>query len=317
MEFTPRVSHTGVEEKEMKGRMRMRLLARIVGVTERLLRGRGPWAVACWSLALAAALGVVDYLSWEDLAFSIFYLAPVGMAAWYGGVGVGIAISCACAAIWLAADVATGHRGVPLFIHAWNSLVRLGFFLIVMRLLTELRRRLEIERSLADTDTLTGLSNSRVFYKRLHDEAERSRRYGHPLTLMYSDIDDFKVINDSRGHAAGDEILRAVAEALRRGTRRSDTIARLGGDEFAVFFPETGFAAAGAVTRNFTACVRAAAREGGPDLRFSIGTISFERPMDDPVEMVRMADELMYEAKRSGKNTILFRRWPELSSPAQ
>lgn len=281
------------------------------GLMERMLRGRPPWIVGCWALLLVAALGVIDYLSWEDLAFSIFYLAPVAMATWYGGVGAGTAISFASAATWLAADVTTAYRGIPVFIFAWNCLVRLGFFLIVMRLLTKLRRRLEFERSLADTDTLTGLSNGRAFYTRLRDEVDRSRRYGRPLTLMYSDIDDFKSVNDSRGHAAGDEALHAVAEAMRRDTRHSDLLARLGGDEFAGIFPEMDLAAATAVTGKLLACVRDAAREVGLDLTFSIGAISFERPMDNPEDMLRIADELMYEAKRAGKNRIVLKRWPE------
>lgn len=286
------------------------LMSRALGPLKRFLERQPRWSVACISLLLVAALGVVDYLSWEDLAFSIFYLAPVAVATWYGGAGIGTAISLASAAAWLAADIGTRHHQIPLFVHAWNSLVRLGFFLIVMRLIEELHRRLDVEMLLAATDTLTGLANSRVFFMRLNDEAERSRRYGRPLTIVYSDIDDFKAVNDSRGHAAGDETLKAVADAMRRGTRRSDTLARIGGDEFAGIFPETNFDAAKAVAENLLAHVRAAG-PNGPALTFSIGAVCFDRPTDDPMEMLRMADELMYEAKRRGKNRVLVRRWPE------
>jgi len=284
---------------------------RAIDLLKRFLRGQPPVAIACWSLILVAVLGVIDYLTWEDLAFSIFYLAPVAMATWYGGAGVGIAISIASAAMWLSADIGTSHRHITPFIYTWNCLVRLGFFLIVIRLLTEIRRRLDFEKSLAATDPLTGLANSRVFYERLHAEVDRSRRYGHPFTLLYADIDDFKSVNDSLGHAAGDKALRAVAEAMRRSTRRSDTLARLGGDEFAGLFPETDGAMAGAVAAKLLACVHAAARENGMDLTFSIGAISFDQPMDDDVEMLRRADNLMYEAKKGGKNRIVLRKWPE------
>lgn len=285
-------------------------VSRPLGPLKRFLERQPRWAVACLSLFLVVALGVIDYLSWEDLAFSIFYLAPVAIATWYGGIGTGTMVAFASAATWLAADVATQHCRIPALIHAWNCLVRLGFFLIVMRLLAELHRRLDIEKLLAATDTLTGLANSRVFFMRLNDEAERSRRYGRPLTIVYSDIDDFKAVNDTRGHAAGDETLKAISDAMRRGTRRSDTLARLGGDEFAGIFPETNFAAAKAVTEKLLSHVRAAERNG-PALTFSIGAVCFDRPTDDPMEMLRMADALMYEAKRGGKNRVIVRRWPE------
>lgn len=214
------------------------------------------------------------------------------------------------AAVWLGADLGTGHRASHLFVDAWNCLVRLGFFLIVMRLLTELRQRLEFEKELAETDPLTGLANSRVFFARLNDEAARSNRYGRPFTLLYLDIDDFKAVNDTRGHDVGDEVLRVIAGAMRRGTRRSDTLARLGGDEFAALFPETDHPAGEAVIGKILACARAAAKETGLRLTFSIGAIVFDQPAGDDREMLRMVDTLMYKVKNGGKDNVALKNWP-------
>lgn len=94
-------------------------------------------------------------------------------------------------------------------------------------------------KNLAYIDPLTGVFNRRRFEKQLQEDIDRSKRYGYDLSLLLIDIDDFKSINDSFGHAAGDQVLQTVAEVLKRSVRKTDIVARIGGDEFIILLPHT------------------------------------------------------------------------------
>ena len=123
-----------------------------------------------------------------------------------------------------------------------------------------------------------------------------SRRYGGPLSLAYLDLDDFKRVNDERGHAAGDDVLRAVADALRSQLRPTDLVARLGGDEFVVLLPHTdreGAFEAMARVRTVLASTQV--------IGFSVGVIQVDHAIGSIDDLLGRADELMYEAKQTKK----------------
>ncbi len=191
----------------------------------------------------------------------------------------------------------------------WNCAIRLGFFLVSLYLLNTIKIRLRDEERDADTDSLTGLPNSRSFYESLQAESSRSARYRHPFTIAYVDLDGFKSINDTLGHAAGDEVLKEVASAIRDFTRRTDTVARLGGDEFVALFPETDFEAAETVIGNLHYRLAEAMRRNGRPITCSIGAATFRAPPENLPDMVKAADDLMYLVKRKGKNGIEHRLW--------
>src|SRR5215211_9373999 len=109
------------------------------------------------------------------------------------------------------------------------------------RTLLELKQYLDSCQEAAFTDHLTGLANRRRFERQLEREAARTERYGRPFCLLMLDIDHFKDVNDTRGHDAGDEVIRRLALTLQAGTRGIDLAARIGGEEFAVILPETDF----------------------------------------------------------------------------
>src|SRR5262245_24877137 len=134
-------------------------------------------------------------------------------------------------------------------------------------------------RRLSATDPLTGLGNRRGLYAHLRDEWRRSRRYAAPLSLLLIDVDGLKQINDERGHAAGDQILRNAARAIRSTLRATDYGARWGGDEFAIVAPNTDGAAAHRLGERLLASMGRHSRDGDLPLTASIGVAV--RTVDD------------------------------------
>jgi diguanylate cyclase (GGDEF)-like protein/PAS domain S-box-containing protein len=180
------------------------------------------------------------------------------------------------------------------------------------RQMAKLRARLEREQQRAHTDSLTGLLNRRGFSRALTRESRRLARYHRPFTLAYLDVDNFKQINDTWGHAAGDEALRRVAEVLAEGTRDIDVVTRLGGDEFAMLLPETDAEAARvAMTRLRTRLLRVGA-ERSWTVTFSVGALTCLEPPQSVDDLMSQADGLMYTAKTMGKNTVVYGTgaWP-------
>ena len=169
-------------------------------------------------------------------------------------------------------------------------------------MLDAFKKRLTHEQQAARTDPLTSLSNRRAFVEAAWLELERGRRHGRPLSLLYIDCDDFKLVNDRLGHVAGDAVLSAVGATLRQAVRGLDTVARLGGDEFGVLLPEVDRAGAVALADRLRVQLRETLSGRGDAVTFSIGVATFLRPPASVDEMILRADELMYKAKRSGKD---------------
>jgi len=159
-------------------------------------------------------------------------------------------------------------------------------------------------------DGLTGLYNYREFHRRLTDEAERSRRYGRPFSLLMLDIDLFKTVNDTFGHLAGDEALRQFAALVRSEVRPVDQVARYGGEEFTVILPETTAAGAMAVAermRDIIATHPVTVAEGKTvDLTVSIGVAAFPEDAESEEMLIGAADRALYTAKE-GRNRVC--RW--------
>src|SRR6266576_1484259 len=168
------------------------------------------------------------------------------------------------------------------------------------------KQRLE---KLAATDALTGLTNRRGLSEALTQELDRARRYNLALTILLADIDRFKTINDTRGHIAGDSVLRQVGELLRREARSVDIVARYGGEEFVIVMPETATQGAAIFAERVRARVqnRDFADPGEDPLRLtvSIGLASFP---DDRVHssdsFISLADQALYRAKNEGRNLV-------------
>ncbi len=161
-----------------------------------------------------------------------------------------------------------------------------------------------MEEQLAEIDPLTGALNTRAFIERATREISRSRRHGRPLSLAYMDLDNFKAVNDTKGHAQGDEVLRKVVSTLKSRSRAQDLVARLGGDEFVILFAETDSKGASQAVENLQQTLTKAMEQEGWPVTFSIGLLTHQKPPTDLGEIITTADNLMYGAKKSGKNQV-------------
>jgi diguanylate cyclase (GGDEF)-like protein len=167
----------------------------------------------------------------------------------------------------------------------------------------------ELVSEQAVTDDLTGLSNKRRFREFVVKEAARAARFGHSLSLLMLDLDDFKRVNDVHGHLKGDEVLRRVARALDSESRWIDEPARYGGEEFAVALPETDLAGATEVAERIRARIETeevalGSSDGVIRITASIGVATLPGSATDVEMLVGAADAALYEAKREGKNRV-------------
>jgi diguanylate cyclase (GGDEF)-like protein len=166
-----------------------------------------------------------------------------------------------------------------------------------------------MQRTVALSDPLTGLANTRAFLDRLGDEIARGLRHGRVFTLVYLDLDRFKEVNDSLGHAEGDRVLTRIAAMMRETLRASDLPARLGGDEFGILLPETPFAQAERALGKLRDRVVEEMGNNDWPVTLSMGAVTFESTVETADDAVRIADGLMYAAKASGGDGIQHLLW--------
>ena len=276
----------------------------------RAFANKPPAFVLAAGLALAALVGALDYVTGLELSLSIFYLLPIALVAWYAPRWAGFGMCAVSTAMWLVADYAGGFTYSHWLMLVENAAVRLGFFLITASLLVILRTHLTRERLLARTDDLTHVLNGRAFGEVCGRLLELAARHHHPLALAYIDIDDFKAVNDTQGHSAGDRVLQGVAAALSRSLRCSDVVGRLRGDEFAVLMPETGRHGAEAAFGKIDRALNSEAEQHGWPVGFSIGVALYRTPPASLDEALKMADALMYRVKQHGKHSVLYEEQP-------
>ncbi|MFQ5949630.1 MAG: GGDEF domain-containing protein, partial [Nitrospiria bacterium] len=175
---------------------------------------------------------------------------------------------------------------------------------------------LAIERSdlyqrmsdLASTDDLTHLYNIRYLDRILDMEIKRCQRYSAKLSLIFLDMDYFKLVNDEHGHLMGSQVLVEVAGILNKSLREVDIIARYGGDEFVVVLPETNMEIAARITRRVRTAIRSHEflKEEGLSLRLtaSFGIAGFPEQAKNKTDLIRLADQAMYKAKIMGRDKV-------------
>jgi diguanylate cyclase (GGDEF)-like protein len=166
---------------------------------------------------------------------------------------------------------------------------------------------------LSITDGLTQLVIHKYFQQRLNEEIMRAETFGKPVSLIMSDIDNFKEFNDKYGHQEGDIVLIETARMFRLNTREVDTVARYGGEEFAVILPETGTQEACDIAEHIRQKIEAyeyPSKEGKLKVTVSLGVATFPHCAGKKEGLIEMADKALYAAKRSGKNRVEVATFP-------
>ncbi len=236
--------------------------------------------------------------------FGILYTIPVLLVTWTEGLVWGILLAATTTVFREATASVQMPADTPLQWRILNGLAYLAVLGVAMAGLQSLRRSQAQLARLVTQDQLTSVLNARAFVARLGQELDRNRRYPRPLALLYMDLDNFKVINDTHGHQTGDAVLRLVADSMRSSVRHADVVGRLGGDEFAVLMPETDAALADAAAKRLIAGLRNVFK-GTPNVTASIGVVSCAATDASTDDLLRRADQAMYDAKKSGKDRVV------------
>lgn len=262
------------------------------------------WLLTGLALIGLGIVGFFDYFTGTDYSFSVFYLFIVVASAWYQGRKSAFLVSVAGTVIWFAAAIASWEYvdDYPLSLF-WNDLVELTHFLFAAFVISTLKALLNASEKTSRIDPLTGIANRRLFYEVANIEIVRADRTSEPFTIMYIDVDNFKTVNDTQGHDEGDLLLIAVASTIRHQIREIDTVARLGGDEFSVLLPAAANDAAYVVGRKLKLALADAIETRWP-VTFSIGMVTYTTAPESVECMIRQADQVMYEVKKSGKNEL-------------
>jgi diguanylate cyclase (GGDEF)-like protein len=242
--------------------------------------------------------------------FFVGYLLVVGSASLWGGTRTPLVLAVAASVGYLLAVLTPPINGSPLPAEALASvafiLVAIGLVAYVAAVISrEQRRSSEAALSLSRFDTLTGLYSRSTFERALEQEVLRAGRTGRGFSLLLLDLDALKPVNDRYGHDAGDRLLAAIGDVMRGGVRATDLAARLGGDEFVVILPETDIAGAMLVAEKLRHDVgRLTLPTNGMMVSssVSIGVVGFPDDGRGAAELLRRADQAMYQAKRQGKD---------------
>jgi diguanylate cyclase (GGDEF)-like protein len=268
-------------------------------------------AIAQWSTLKRALLtmllfGVaftIDAIAPRELSILGVYLVPIVIVAWcFPDPSSWMIETVCCFGICAIEEVNAPPYGSTTLL-AVSVLFRGLFFAAVAIATHEVKRAHRILELRSERDPLTGLLNRRGFEKATRVELDRARRHRRPIALAFLDIDDFKRINDQKGHAAGDRILQLVGTTLMRG-RKFDLVARIGGDEFVILMPETSERGAQVAVERIRRGFHASARSVGVRADFTAGAAAFSRAPRHVESLLAEADRLLFEGKRTRKGSV-------------
>jgi diguanylate cyclase (GGDEF)-like protein len=263
------------------------------------------------SILVSLLIGYYDYQTGTQISMLLFYAVPILVSSWYCGKLEGIIVAFFAASSWLIDNLTNQPYGGNVTIIFWNAFTRLSIFVLIAYIISlqaQLRSALEREKLRANTDRLTGLLNKETFRGRVEDEILRSRRYNHPLSLAFIDLDNFKQVNDIQGHARGDKLLQQISDIITHTIRGIDIAGRVGGDEFAICLPETNEEQVGKAIDKLVKALAIMTNQSGWQVTASIGVVTctevcFTETYD---VLLGTADKLMYAAKEKGKNAAEF-----------
>jgi diguanylate cyclase (GGDEF)-like protein len=255
------------------------------------------------AVLLVLLIGYADFVTGYYLSLGLFYVVPVALLAWYVSRRAGLVGAALSALTWHAVNAVYAPLGLAPAVLVWNSAVRFGFFSIIGFLLSSLKTSYERHSELARIDPLTGLLNSRAFDEALRLELARAQRQSYEIAVVYIDLDNFKSINDSMGHAAGDALLRDVGRSLTQAVRATDIVGRVGGDEFVVVLSSISAISARATAGRLQDLIHQVAGGHAPGVTATAG-IALSDGTDPIDSLIERADALMYHGKATAKGSI-------------
>ncbi|WP_100644544.1 GGDEF domain-containing protein [Alteromonas facilis] len=263
-------------------------------------------------ITFVCVISVVNNQFLTTVSLEPLLLLPVVIASWYGNLITGLSVSFISAlAIIVSYDRAS--LAIPSTDAVCTALVYLSALCILSILINNFSNVFKVEEAAAEHDHLTGLLNTRGLTSLLEEEIARTRRYRHPFTVAYIDIDNFKTINDTKGHYGGDVILCKLAKIITKSFRESDYIGRIGGDEFVCLLPETKQPDAKVVFDKLHKNLDTAFRNEDITVTFSIGVVTFESAPPSTQTALALVDSVMYRVKKLNKNDAAFQVYSSTS----
>lgn len=259
--------------------------------------------IAC--ITFLCVITVVNNQFLTSVSLEPLLLLPVVIASWYGNLITGLSVSFITAFTVL---VSYDHvlLSVPNTDALYTALVYFSALCILSILIDNFSTAFKVEEAAAEHDHLTGLLNIRGLTLLLEEEIARTKRYRHPFTVAYIDIDNFKAINDSKGHREGDVILCKLSKIITTSFRESDYIGRIGGDEFVCLLPETKQPDAKVVFDKLQKNLDSAFCSSDIVVTFSIGVVTFEAAPPNSQAALALVDKVMYRVKKLNKNDAAF-----------
>ncbi len=238
-------------------------------------------------------------------SFDVLYCLPVVQAAHLNAIhalrqsdsNLPVFIGILIAITWSLSEALIFMPNFPLGAFILNVFTRSVTFTVIGRVVT----KLWLERDYARKDVLTSLANRLEFFEKLETEQLRSERSGKAYSLLFVDVDHFKLLNDTLGHRIGDIALKTISNILQDNSRKPDTLARIGGDEFAILFPETDQQACVGLINRIQSAATKEFQKRGWQISLSIGQVTEVGNARSPDELLHDADTRMYAVKRASR----------------
>ena len=256
------------------------------------------------ALFILALVSAIDHQVTYEIGLSIFYLIPISFAVVKLGFAAGLITSILSSLSWFLNDHSTGHAYSSPLMPYWNTLMRFGYFVLHSYFLSRYKQLLTRSQQQAYTDSLTNAKNSRYLIEQIRRDHDYAAAHNKPLTLAYIDLDNFKAVNDTRGHAEGDLVLQTLAKCTVAFLGKRDTFGRMGGDEFVVILPGYTFSEANALLLKLRAAVHAEFTAHDWPVSLSVGAITYTELGRLADRLLQDVDGLMYAVKKSGKDAL-------------
>lgn len=263
-----------------------------------------------WNLVfIVAEVLLIAFVAYRESAtyysFDVFYCVPILHAARLSSIRalrrsdtqIPVIIGIFVGIVWTTGEFLAVYPDYPWSAWLLNTFARSVTFTVIGRVMAKVWREREFSRK----DLLTDLANRLEFTERFAIEQSRSERSGKPYSLLFIDIDQFKLLNDEQGHHIGDEALKALSVILTNNSRAGDVVSRFGGDEFALLFPETDEASCDMLANRILEVAKTEFKNKGWPIALSVGCVTGSGLNKSIEELLQIADGKMYSMKKEAR----------------